>query len=160
MNFIKEILPWKKTLIASIIVLILLSIFSFYGLYTNTFYFFKVGNYVFPIVSIVHFVFLYVMWFKIKEDEYSDPPMQKIEYALYVISFIYLYKLVDTVIMLFSFSEYENHAMPVTFLPLGIGILLLYVFLIVLTVLAINYRKQLVGTYQFDEMNQHVDNWN
>ncbi len=156
---LKVILTWKRTLFLSVGVLFLLNILSFYGLYTNKFYFFKIDNYIFPMLSIIHFVFLYVLWFKIKEDELSDPPMRTLEYVLYFISIVYLFKLVDTVLKLMSYSDFEDHLIPATFLPIGYSMLVLYAFLLVLTFLAISYRKQLVGTYQFDDMNQHVDHW-
>ncbi|TLP79688.1 hypothetical protein [Maribacter sp. ACAM166] len=159
MSFIKGLLTWKYTLIISLSVLILLNILSFYGLYTNKFYFFKIENYIFPLLSIVHFVFLYVLWFKIKEDELSDPPMRTLEYILYFISFVYVYKLVDTLIILKSYNDFDNHLIPSTFLPLGYFILVLYAVLLILTFLAVSYRKQIVGTYLFDDMNQHVDHW-
>lgn len=159
MNFIKGILTWKRTLILSVGILALLNIFSFYGLYTNKFYFFKIDNYIFPILSIVHIVFLYVLWFKIKEDELSDPPMRTLEYVLYIISLVYIYKLVETFIILLSYNDFDNHLIPSTFLPLGYFIFLLYTLLLLLTYLAIAYRKQIVGTYLFDDMNQHVDHW-
>ena len=159
MRFIKAILTWQRTLILSIGILLLLNVFSFYGLYTNKFYFFKIDNYIFPILSIVHFVFLYVLWFKIKENELSDPPMRTLEYVLYFISFVYLYKLVDTILKLMSYADFENHLIPTTFLPLGYFMLGLYALLLLVTILAISYRKQIVGTYRFDDMNQHVDHW-
>lgn len=159
MNFIKGILTWKRTLILSVGVLALLNIFSFYGLYTNKFYFFKIDNYIFPLLSIVHFVFLYVLWFKIKEDELSDPPMRTLEYILYIISLVYVYKLVETIIILLSYNDFDNHLIPSTFLPLGYFILILYSLLLLVTYLAIDYRKKIVGTYLFDDMNQHVDHW-
>ncbi len=159
MSFIKGILTWKRTLILSVGVLLLLNIFSFYGLYTNKFYFFKIDNYIFPMLSVVHFVFLYVLWFKISEDELSDPPMRTLEYVLYFISFVYLFKLVDTIIILNSYTEFENYLIPNTFLPLGYFILTLYALLLLVTFLAIGYRKEIVGTYLFDDMNQHVDHW-
>ena len=159
MNFIKGILTWKRTLILSVGVLALLNIFSFYGLYTNKFYFFKIDNYIFPLLSIVHFVFLYVLWFKIKEDELSDPPMRTLEYVLYIISLVYVYKLVETIIILLSYNDFDNHLIPSTFLPLGYFMLLLYTLLLLVTYLAIAYRKKIVGTYLFDDMNQHVDHW-
>ncbi|WP_339840453.1 hypothetical protein [uncultured Maribacter sp.] len=159
MNFIKGILTWKRTLILSVGILALLNIFSFYGLYTNKFYFFKIDNYIFPILSIVHIVFLYVLWFKIKEDELSDPPMRTLEYVLYIISLVYIYKLVETFIILLSYNDFDNHLIPSTFLPIGYFIFLLYTLLLLLTYLAIAYRKQIVGTYLFDDMNQHVDHW-
>lgn len=159
MNFIQGVLTWKRTLILSIGVLALLNIFSFYGLYTNKFYFFKIDNYIFPLLSIVHFVFLYVLWFKIKEDELSDPPMRTLEYVLYIISLVYVYKLVETIIILLSYNDFDNHLIPSTFLPLGYFMLLLYTLLLLITYLAIAYRKKIVGTYLFDDMNQHVDHW-
>ena len=159
MNFIKNILTWKRTLILSFGILALLNIFSFYGLYPNKFYFFKIDNYIFPLLSIVHFIFLYVLWFKIKEDELSDPPMRTLEYLLYIISLVYVYKLVETIIILLSYNSFDNHLIPSTFLPLGYFILLLYISLLIVTYLAIDYRKKIVGTYLFDDMNQHVDHW-
>ncbi|MEH6759655.1 MAG: hypothetical protein V7687_00645 [Maribacter arcticus] len=159
MNFIQGVLTWKRTLILSVGVLALLNIFSFYGLYTNKFYFFKIDNYIFPLLSIVHFVFLYVLWFKIKEDELSDPPMRTLEYLLYIISLVYVYKLVETIIILLSYNDFDNHLIPSTFLPLGYFMLLLYTLLLLVTYLAIAYRKKIVGTYLFDDMNQHVDHW-
>ncbi len=159
MNFIKGILPWKRTLILSIVVLVFLDIFSFYGLYTNKFYFFKIDNYIFPILTIVHFVFLYVLWFKIREDELSDPPMRNLEYSLYVILIVYVFKLFDNLFIVTSYGEYENHLIPNTFIPLGILIIALHVVLIGLTLLAFSFRKEVVGNYLFDDMNQHVDSW-
>ena len=160
MNSIKGLFTWKRTLIVSIIVLFLLNIFSFYGLYTNKFYFFKIENYIFPILSVIHLVFLYVLWFKINENELSDPPMRTLEYVLYAISLVYLYKMVETIIVLSSYSDFENHLIPGTFLPLGFVMIALYAVLLLVTFLAVAYRKEMVGTYIFDDMNQHVDHWN
>ena len=160
MNSIKGLFTWKRTLIVSIVVLFLLNIFSFYGLYTNKFYFFKIENYIFPILSVIHLVFLYVLWFKISENELSDPPMRTLEYVLYAISLVYIYKMVETIIVLSSYSDFENHLIPSTFLPLGFVMIALYSVLLLLTFLAVAYRKKMVGTYIFDDMNQHVDHWN
>ena len=159
-KFIKGILSWRRTLLLSLICIVILNVFSFYGLYTNKFYFFKVDNYIFPILSLVHLVFLYVMWFKIKEKELSDVPMRNLEYGLYVVSLVYLFKIIETLITLLSYGDYENHLIPVTFLPIGIMMFVLYTLLFGMTFLTYSYRRQLVGTYVFDDMNQHVDNWN
>lgn len=157
---IKGFFPWKRTLLISILILFFLNIFSFYGLYTNKFYFFKIDNYIIPILSLVHFVFLYVMWFKITEEELSDPPMRNLEFSLYIILIVYLYKTIESLFVLFSYGNYEEYLIPSTFLPFGVLIFLLYVSLIGLTLLTFRYRKELVGSYRFDEMGQHVDNWN
>lgn len=159
MEFITQLLPWKRNLLVSIGVLVLLIIFSFYGLYTNKFYFFKFDNYIFPFLTIVHFTFLYVLWFKIKEGEIADPQMRNLEYALYVIFFVYVFKVFDTIFLLTTFTEYENHVIPGTFMPMGITMLVLHLLLLGLTLLAFKYRKDKVGGYDFDDMNQHIDTW-
>ena len=159
MKFITQLLPWKRNLLVSIGVLVLLIIFSFYGLYTNKFYFFKFDNYIFPFLTIVHFTFLYVLWFKIKEGEIADPQMRNLEYALYVIFFVYVFKVFDTLFLLTTYTEYENHVIPGTFMPMGITMFVLHLLLLGLTLLAFKYRKDKVGGYDFDDMNKHIDTW-
>lgn len=158
MKYALKILPWKRALVVSIATLVLLIVFSFYGLYTNQFYFFKFQNYIFPLAALVHFAFLYVLWFKIKEEEIVDPQMRNLEYVLYAILLVYIYKLIDTVLIVAGSSKFIGHTIPETFKPIGILIAVLYTLLIILTVLSITYRKKYVGGYRFDDMNQ-VDNW-
>ncbi|MEO9891148.1 hypothetical protein [Aurantibacter sp.] len=110
-------------------------------------------------LTLVHFGFLYVLWFKIKEEEVADPKMRNLEYALYAILVVYVFKFFSTLSILFSYGQYENHVIPGTFIPVGIIILLLYVTLICLTLLAFKYRKDKVGPYEFDDLNQHIDSW-
>ncbi|MFX0557028.1 hypothetical protein ACOCEA_09520 [Maribacter sp. CXY002] len=86
--------------------------------------------------------------------------MRNLEFSLYVILIIYLYKTIDSLIILLSYGNYEEYLIPSTFIPLGVSIFLLYLVLMGLTLLSFSYRKQLVGSYRFDEMGQHVDNWN
>ncbi|MBT8300193.1 MAG: hypothetical protein KJO63_02565, partial [Maribacter sp.] len=114
MKLILRILSWKSTLLLSIIILLLLIVFSFYGLYTNKFYLFKFDNYIFPLLTIVHFIFLYAMWFKIKEREITDPQMRNLEFALYVVFFIYIFRLFDTIFTLLTYSDFESHVIPIT----------------------------------------------
>jgi hypothetical protein len=138
---------------------VLLIVFNFYGLYTNKFYLLKPDNYIFPILSFVHFTFLYVMSFKIREVEYTDAPMRNLEYALYVISLVYLFKLVDTFYILLSYTDYANHVIPSTFLPMAVFIIVLQIVLLVLTFLTFAYRKTMVGNYNFDHINENIDPW-
>ena len=127
MKMILRMFSWKRSLWLTVIVLFLLIIFSFYGLYTNKFYLFKFDNYIFPILTIVHFIFLYAMWFKIKEHEIADPQMRNLEFALYIIFFIYIFRLFDTLLTLMSYNDFESNVLPVTFIPVGIFIVFLYV---------------------------------
>jgi len=158
MKPILKIFTLKRSFILTAIILVILIVFNFYGPYTSKFYFFKLSNYIFPILTIGHFVFLYVLWFKIKEDEMTDPQMRNLEYILYIIFFVYVYKMLESLYVLTTYGEYSNHVIPSAFLPLGILIFILYVALVGLTLLTIKYRKDRVGEYKFDEMN-HIDSW-
>ena len=135
-----------------------LVVFSFYGPYTSKFYFFKLDNYIFPILTSIHLVFLYVLWFKIKEEETADPQMRNLEYALYVILVVYVYKTFESMYILSTYTDYEFHLLPGAFLPLGVLILALHILLVGLTLLIFKYRKDRVGNYVFDDMN-HIDSW-
>ena len=158
MKFILNIFTLKLTLVLSAIVLGMLIVFSFYGAYTSKFYFFKPGNYIIPILSVGHFIFLYVLRFKIREGEMTDPQMRNLEYVLYGIFLVYVYKAFESIYVLSTYSDYGNHALTGTFLPIGILITFLYFLLIGLSLLLFKYRKDLVGAYKFDDLN-HIDSW-
>lgn len=158
MKPILRLFTLKRSYILSAMVLFTLVIFNFYGPYTGKFYFFKLDNYIFPILSLIHLVFLYVLWFKIKEDEMTDPQMRNLEYSLYVILVVYVYKAFESLYVLSTYGDYEFHLLPGAFLPVGILVLLLHLLLIGLTLLVFKYRKDRVGDYNFDDMN-HIDSW-
>jgi hypothetical protein len=99
-----------------------------------------------------------VLNFKINEREVTDLPMRNLEYGLYVILLVYVFKLFDTLFILLGMEEFQNHVIPKTFMPMGIFIFVLYLLLILLTLLTFQYRKILVGGYNFDEINQ-IDSW-
>lgn len=157
MKAITRILPWKVTLVFSLLLLPLLIAANFYGLYTDKFYFLKPDNYIFPLLSIFHFVFLYALWFKISENEFADIQMRNIEYALYFVLFIYLFKLLDSVTILVSKNQYTDYIFPENFTTYGIILISSYAFLIVLTLVAFMHRKTKVGNYQFDYIGENID---
>lgn len=159
MNSILRWMPWKRCVYVSMFVLGALIVLSFYGLYTNKFYFLKPDNYIFPLLTVAHFTFLYVLWFKITQDEVTDPQMRNLEYALYIIFLLYVFKFFESIYILMSYSMYENHIIPKTFLPIGVLILSLHLLLLGLTLLAFHYRKSLIGNYQFDDINRQIDSW-
>lgn len=140
-------------------ILLVLIILNFYGLYTNKFYFLRPDNYVFPVLSIVHFIYLYVIWFKISENELPDPKMRNLEYALYVVMIVYVYKIVNTFLILLSYSDYQNHMIPGTFVPMGILILLLYLCLPILALVTFKHRKNHIGHYNFENYNDNMNYW-
>ncbi len=159
MKFISRIIPWKVNIILTSLILLLLFVCSFYGLYTNRFYFFKPDNYIFPILTLVHFTFLYVLWFKVKAGEAADPIMRNLEYALYVIVFVYVFKVFDNVSILLSYNEMEGYVIPETFIPMATGIVALHVILVFLTLVSFKQRQQIIGKYHFEDANTGFDTW-
>lgn len=159
MKSILRIVSFKRCINLSVAVLILLIVFSFYGLYTNTFYLLKPANYIFPLLALVHFTFLYVLKFKIRENELTDPPMRNLEYLMYGVFIVYTVKAFEAFYILTTFGSYSNHVIPNSFIPMGILIFTLYLFLLALTLITFKYRKTLVGSYKFDDMNQQIDSW-
>lgn len=137
----------------------MLIVFNFYGLYSNKFYLLKPDNYIFPLLTIIHFLFLYVMWFKIREQEGTDPQMRNLEFAMYAIFVIYIFKVLDTIYILNTYTDFESHVMPGTFIPIGIVILTLQLLLLFCTLVAFRLRKAVVGDYKFDKLNENIDSW-
>ena len=159
MNTISKIITWKRNILASLAVLLVLTVLNFYGVYTNKFYFLKPDNYIFPILATVHFLYLYVVWFKISEDELPDPKMRNIEYVLYAIMFVYVFKIYDSIMVLNSIKEYGEHVIPATFKPVATVILVLYSILPILTIYTFWLRKRYVGIYNFENYNNNLNIW-
>lgn len=159
MNMISNLLTWRRNSIIILIILLALIILNFYGLYTNRFYFFKPDNYIFPLLSSAHFLYLYVIWFKITEGELPDPKMRNLEYALYAIMIVYFFKIYDSALVLNSTSEYQEHIMPATFVPIGTITLVLYCLLPLFTLISFWHRKQHIGKYNFENYNDNLNIW-
>ena len=159
MNTISKIITWKRNILASMAVLLVLIVLNFYGVYTNKFYFLKPDNYIFPILSMVHFLYLYVVWFKISEEELPDPKMRNIEYVLYAIMIVYVFKIYDSIMVLNSITEYGEHVIPATFKPVATVTLVLYSILPILTIYTFWLRKRYVGIYNFENYNDNLNIW-
>ncbi|WP_157941168.1 MULTISPECIES: hypothetical protein [Arenibacter] len=157
-NSIKSVVPKLNIILTTITIACLLCL-SFYSMYGNTFIFSRVENYIFPFLTIIHFLYLYVLWFKITENEYPDMIMKNIEYVMYGILLVYLYEISETFLILGSQNEFQDHVIPSSFEPMGILIIALQSFLILLTVWSFVIRKQRVGKYDFDYLNNHIDAW-
>lgn len=143
----------------SVIVLIALIFLNFYGLYTNHFHFNDPGSFIFPLVTLVHFVYLYVLWFKISEDEYPDVVMKSIEYIMYGVLIVYFYEIIDTSLLLNSQDKFSEYVIPSTFLPMGILIISLQSLLVLFTIWSFLIRKKIVGKYDVDYLNDHLRSW-
>ena len=159
MNPISKIITWKRNILASLAVLLVLIVLDFYGVYTNKFYFLKADNYIFPLLASVHFLYLYVVWFKISEGELPDPKMRNIEYVLYAIMIVYVFKIYDSAQVLGSVTYYEEHVIPTTFKPVATLTLVLYSILPILTIYTFWLRKKYVGVYNFENYNDNLNIW-
>ncbi|RIV45838.1 hypothetical protein [Flagellimonas pelagia] len=159
MNTISKIITWKRNILASLAILLVLIVLNFYGVYTNKFYFLKPDNYIFPILSTVHFLYLYVVWFKISEEELPDPKMRNIEYVLYAIMIVYVFKIYDSIMVLNSVKEYREHVIPATFKPIATVTLVLYSILPILTIYTFWLRRRYVGIYNFENYNDNLNIW-
>tara|TARA_R110000796_G_scaffold88850_6_gene192028 strand:+ start:100715 stop:101194 length:480 start_codon:yes stop_codon:yes gene_type:complete len=159
MQMIFRLFPLRPLMILSVILLLTLNVFSFYGLYTNKFYFLKFDNYIFPLLTIVHFIYLYAIWFKAKEHEPPDVQMRNIEYVIYFIYMVYIFKFIESIYKLTTYSDFENDFMPETFIPVGIILVLAHFLLLTVTLLTIIYRKEYIGSYDFEELHDNTDSW-
>lgn len=157
-NSVKRTTPLIN-IILTIVSLVSLIILGFYSMYGNTFVFNKLGSYVFPFLTMIHFVYLYVLWFKITEREYPDMIMKNIEYVMYCILLVYGYNIYETILILGSQNEFKDHVIPSSFIPMGILIISLQTLLVLLTVWSFVMRKRMVGKYDFDYLNNHIDAW-
>jgi len=88
----------------------------------------------------------------------TDPPMRNLEYMLYILVFVYLYKTGEAIYVLSTYSDYEQYAIPKEFLPYGGLTLFLYATLVFLTFVIFNYRKKRIGSYSFEDMDK-IDSW-
>ncbi len=159
MRYLLRLVNWKTCLILSLMILPVLIVLNFYGLYTDRFYFFKIDNYIFPLLSFVHLLYLYVIWFKISEAEYVDPQMRNLEYGLYAILLIYVFKASDTAYILLNADQFEAYMLPENFRLMGITVLSLQILLVILTLLTFTHRRREIGPYNFDNINKNIDSW-
>ncbi len=153
MKHLLHFFSWKSCFVITIAILPLLILSSFYGMYTNNFYFLKIDNYIFPVLAFVHFLFLRTLWKAIKEETREYKTTRKIEFVMYGIYLIYLFKFTETIYILLSYFDYSDLIIPPTFLPVGFIILGLQLLLLVITMLTFQHRKIHVGTYNFDRIN-------
>ncbi|WP_435625618.1 hypothetical protein [Flagellimonas sp.] len=159
MNFILNLSTWKRINILTLVILTVLVVLSFYGVYTNTFYLTKLDNFIFPLLSIIHFLYIYVIWFKIREEDLPDPKMRNLEYALYAVMVVYAYKIYESITVINSISGLQEHFIPSTFGPMSTLILVLYCLLFVFTLFSFWIRKRYVGVYNFENFNDNLNMW-
>lgn len=151
---------WKYNIFASILLLMFLIFANFYGLFTDRFYFLKIENYLFPVLTIIHFVYMYVIRFKIVENDYPDIQMRNLEYCFYVVTVYYLYRIIDLSLLLYIYDKSEDLVIPTSFLPATIAILVAYAVLLALALHLFRIRSKRIGFYQIDYYSEeNLDVW-
>lgn len=151
---------WKYNIFASIVLLMFLIFANFYGLFTDRFYFLKIENYLFPVLTIIHFVYMYVIRFKIVEKDYPDIQMRNLEYCFYIVVVYYLYRIIDLSLLLYIYDRTEGLVLPTTFLPATTTILSAYVVLLLLALHLFKIRSERIGFYQIDYYSEeNLDVW-
>jgi|TARA_R110000796_G_scaffold47977_5_gene115059 hypothetical protein len=91
--------------------------------------------------------------------EYPDMIMKNIEYVMYAVLLAYAYNISETFLILGSQNEFQDHVIPSSFVPMGILIISIQTLLVLLTVWSFIIRKRIVGKYDFDYLNNHIDAW-
>jgi hypothetical protein len=91
--------------------------------------------------------------------EYPDPQMRNLEYVLYIILSVYVFKAFDTLFTVLSYNDYDHHLIPETFLPIGITIFIFYLMLMYVTFSLFLFRKEHIGDYDFESLNEKIDPW-
>jgi hypothetical protein len=154
MKHLLRLITWKKCFILSLSILPLLIIFSFYGLYTNKFYFLKIDNYIFSLLMIIHAWFLNALYQLEKEPHAHMNITRNLEYIMYAIFLVYLFKIAETSYILLSYFEYSDLVLPPTFLPVGLFILSLQCILLIITFATFKLRRERIGPYRFDRVHK------
>ena len=85
--------------------------------------------------------------------------MKNIEFIMYGIVLVYFYEISKTILIFGSQNEFQDHVIPNSFVPMGILIIALQFLLILLSIWSFVIRKKMVGKYDFDYLNNHIDAW-
>ena len=126
---------------------------NFYGLYTHKFYWLKPDNFILPLVSLIHLLYLREVQKRINQNRVADFPLQKLEFAMYGVSLIYAFELLETTYELLNVQTFNKTIIPETFWSEGLGILFVRFTYLVLTAFSFYIRKRILGTFNFDQIN-------
>lgn len=85
--------------------------------------------------------------------------MKNVEYILYFIYLVYIFKFIESIYKLATYTDFEDHFIPETFIPMGTIMIILYFILLVITVITFFFRLKKISSYNFDDLNNHSDHW-
>lgn len=107
----------------------------------------------------MHFIYLYTLWKKTKVLETADVFLRNIEYMLYFIYMVYLFKFGESIFRIMAYNDFKDEIIPENFIPIGILLMALHFLILVVTPLTFLYRKNTIGEYNFDELHDDIQSW-
>ena len=103
---------------------------------------------------IIHAWFLNALYHLEKEPHEHMNLTRNLEYVMYAIFLVYLFKIAETSYILLGYFEYSDLVLPQTFLPVGLFILSLQIALLIITFATFKLRREHIGPYRFDRVHK------
>ncbi|QBA64206.1 hypothetical protein [Muriicola soli] len=88
-----------------------------------------------------------------KTNSITLSSLRTIEFAMYAILPVYLFKMAETLYILTTYLDHSEHIFPTTFVPVGSTILILQALIIFLTFTTFRHRKDRLGPFRYDRIN-------
>ncbi|MFM1879593.1 MAG: hypothetical protein RLZZ241_2459 [Bacteroidota bacterium] len=151
LNFFFTRNSWILYKICILTLIPIVVIANFYGLNTHKFYWFKVDHYILPLGIGIHLYYLSVLNQKLFRAVKTDFQLQNLEIAMYGISLIYTFELVETFYVLLNYNTYNLEVLPENFLSEGILVFSVQLLFLVVSLLAIYFRKIKLGAFDNPE---------
>ena len=133
---------------------------DFYSLFTDQFYVLKKENYLMLLLALPYFLYLIVFGIKLFQEEGTDPGMRVLEYIVYCSLALGLWQ-VWTVFQ--DWNQYavlkDQFLLPDSFYPVGIGLLVSFGLLYLLSVYMFVLRHNLIGRYHPSEWEENFEDW-
>lgn len=101
-------------------------------------------------------MYLYSIWDKNQRGQQPDISMRNIEYTLYFIYTIYIFKFLESIYKLSTYGDFANDLMPETFFPVGLTLVFLHLLLLIVTLITFRFRKSKFGAF---DLHDNLDNW-
>lgn len=103
---------------------------------------------------IIHAWFLNALYQLEKENHNHMNITRNLEFVMYAIFLVYLFKIAETSYILLSYFDYSDLVLPPTFLSVGLFIFGLQILLLILTFATFIHRRERIGPYRFDRVHK------
>lgn len=103
---------------------------------------------------IIHVWYLNALHQLEKEPHNHMNITRNLEFSMYAIFLVYLFKIAETSYILLSYFDYSDLVLPPTFLSVGLFIFGLQILLLILTFATFIHRRERIGPYRFDRVHK------